>query len=540
MRCLFVFLAGLASFQFAHGQVTGLTGYYPFTTNAADSSGAGLDGTLYGGAMVSGGVLSIGGNDLDFMTLPAAVIDGAQDFTVVMNIRFNAFHTTGSSPTNHILQGDKLPSTEGNFALSYEKNLSAWRVGLNGVNLDFPDASILVNTWYCLTVTRNAGEVVQLFVNGVENPASHISSQPIDIDTLYVGQESDCFAGCFAQNQSMNGELDGLRFYNRALICSEQANGCNSPFNTPQSNQTDSLRTYLQFNGGANDASGNGFHGTLNGGATATDTLSIGDNAVDFVGLPGEVFDGLTDFTMSFRIRLNAFHIAGTSPTNHIFSSDRVGTANAFGLSYEKSSNAWLVAFEGNEYSFADAALLPNQWHCIALTRNASNNLRLFKDGVAFAEIHTMPGVLDVDTVILGQETDCYAGCFVQNQSLNGSMDGFRVYNRDVDCMDTNNLCEELILDVAGVEAGRSFHLFAYPNPSTESAILAYSLRGSQRVTLKLYDATGRELETLVNEIQAAGPHNIAIRKTDLPAGVYTCKLTAGTEAASCKLVLVR
>ena len=174
MKWLLFLFPVLCFLKAATAQVSGLTGYYPFTTSANDSSGTGMNGTLHGGAMVSGGVLSIGDNNLDHMSLPAAVIDGAQDFTVVMNVRFNAFHTTGNSPTNHILQGDKLPSTEGNFAFSYEKNVLAWRVGLNGVTYDFPDAAVLENTWYCVTIVRNSGSHVKLFVDGVQIPSPSI------------------------------------------------------------------------------------------------------------------------------------------------------------------------------------------------------------------------------------------------------------------------------------------------------------------------------------------------------------------------------
>lgn len=73
----------------------------------------------------------------------------------------------------------------------------------------------------------------------------------------------------------------------------------------------------------------------------------------------------------------------------------------------------------------------------------------------------------------------------------------------------------------------KEFALFQnYPNPSNPSTIISYALPLKSNVTMKVYDALGREVRTLVNENQNAGNHTVIFNVSDLPSGVYftACK----------------
>ncbi len=85
-----------------------------------------------------------------------------------------------------------------------------------------------------------------------------------------------------------------------------------------------------------------------------------------------------------------------------------------------------------------------------------------------------------------------------------------------------------------------------YPNPFNPSTTIKYSLPNvtSQLVRLKIYDALGKEIATLVNEKQPAGKYQITFNTNEvsggLPSGVYFYKLTAGNYSAVKKMILMK
>ena len=69
-----------------------------------------------------------------------------------------------------------------------------------------------------------------------------------------------------------------------------------------------------------------------------------------------------------------------------------------------------------------------------------------------------------------------------------------------------------------------------YPNPFNPSTVISYRLSVTSKVSLKVYDLLGREVQTLVNEVQLPGVYNsqFSIRNSPLPSGVYFYRLQAG------------
>ena len=79
-----------------------------------------------------------------------------------------------------------------------------------------------------------------------------------------------------------------------------------------------------------------------------------------------------------------------------------------------------------------------------------------------------------------------------------------------------------------------------YPNPFNPSTVITYQLPLNSHVTLKIYDALGREVQTLVNERQNAGSHSVTFNSINLPSGVYFYRLEAGSHVATKKLLLLK
>ena len=67
-----------------------------------------------------------------------------------------------------------------------------------------------------------------------------------------------------------------------------------------------------------------------------------------------------------------------------------------------------------------------------------------------------------------------------------------------------------------------------YPNPFNPATTISYSIPTPGFVTLRIYDLTGHEVRTLINETQAAGTHKVDFDAGQLSSGIYFYELNAG------------
>ncbi len=79
-----------------------------------------------------------------------------------------------------------------------------------------------------------------------------------------------------------------------------------------------------------------------------------------------------------------------------------------------------------------------------------------------------------------------------------------------------------------------------YPNPFNPSTMIEYSIANQQKVELKVYDVLGREVATLVNEIQNPGSYNVMFNAASLSSGIYFYKLVSGSYSDIKKMILVK
>ncbi len=77
-----------------------------------------------------------------------------------------------------------------------------------------------------------------------------------------------------------------------------------------------------------------------------------------------------------------------------------------------------------------------------------------------------------------------------------------------------------------------------YPNPFNPSTIIKYNLHESDFVTLKIYNLSGQELETLVNGFQTAGEQEMIWQPKGLPSGIYFYRLQTSEFSKAKKLTL--
>lgn len=95
--------------------------------------------------------------------------------------------------------------------------------------------------------------------------------------------------------------------------------------------------------------------------------------------------------------------------------------------------------------------------------------------------------------------------------------------------------------DIHEIQSNNSIELEQnYPNPFNSVTNFKYAVATDEFVTLKVYDITGNEICTLVNEKKTAGTYEIAWNASAFRSGIYFSKLSVGNTVISKKLILLR
>lgn len=101
-------------------------------------------------------------------------------------------------------------------------------------------------------------------------------------------------------------------------------------------------------------------------------------------------------------------------------------------------------------------------------------------------------------------------------------------------CITEKELTNVQALSDQDFELGQSF-----PNPFESSTIIEYSLSRAEKVTLKIYNLHGKEIETLVDKIVEPGTHRTKWNATKVPAGIYLYKMQAGNFSDTKRTIMI-
>jgi hypothetical protein len=126
---------------------------------------------------------------------------------------------------------------------------------------------------------------------------------------------------------------------------------------------------------------------------------------------------------------------------------------------------------------------------------------------------------------IQGSNIKYYAGLF------ENTTDGAKVYT----------LSSPIGIEPISNEVPNGFSLSQnYPNPFNPSSKIKFQITKLSSVKLVVFDALGREIETLVNEQLKAGTYEVNFDGGKLSSGVYYYKMIADDYTETRKMILVK
>jgi hypothetical protein len=124
---------------------------------------------------------------------------------------------------------------------------------------------------------------------------------------------------------------------------------------------------------------------------------------------------------------------------------------------------------------------------------------------------------------------------FTQDGSINTTYPGFGG-------LSFNDVYFNLIgITTLGKNIPESYSLMQnYPNPFNPTTNIRYDLPKNGFVKLVVFDALGREVETLVNENQPAGTYEATFNASVYSSGVYFYRLTTDYFCNTKKMLLIK
>ena len=79
-----------------------------------------------------------------------------------------------------------------------------------------------------------------------------------------------------------------------------------------------------------------------------------------------------------------------------------------------------------------------------------------------------------------------------------------------------------------------------YPNPFNPSTKISFDLPVDSKVNVIVFDLSGKEIVTLINDVKTAGYYTLDFNASNLSSGIYFYRIIAGNFTATKKMTLIK
>lgn len=403
----------------------GLVGYWAMndatSTVATDFSGNGNNGTLtnmaapatatsgWGSGKLGGG-LNFDGTD-DYTAVPDSdSLDLTGDFTISFWLKLR------SGATHSLYDGilAKMPGAPG-WAVLYATG-NKLRLWINNAGLVQTSSALVNDKWHHITFTKSSTQT-QVFVDGVLDATGATANPTANSNELLIGRY-------VSSTYSLNGSLDEVRIYNRALSPTEITSLYE--ISTPE-NETVGSWSFEEGAGTVTaDASGNGNHGTLMNSPTVTigkvgQAMNFNESNT-YITVPDHVSLQLTT-KLSFSTWV--YFTGNQANIDTVFMKNN-SNSQYYGM-YLSGNRAWLYTPTGG-IATTPASIPSSTWTHIAMTLDSTlpnTNVKMYVNGVlnGTANHTTAIGSTVGQSLTIGRDS-------VNGRYFGGRIDELRLQNQ--------------------------------------------------------------------------------------------------------------
>lgn len=504
----------------------GLIGYWPFNGNANDQTPSGNNGTVNGATLTTDRFgNSNSAYDFDGISNYITVLDNnvfnMQNFTISTWVKNSS--TASFIPARYILnKGCNSPTAS--FRLYYENDgtlqeyvSDCWvpnRVYQNG-----PSSN---NLWTNIIYSYD-GQNLKMYVDGVLFGTTNQSgSLTNNNDPMYIGC-STATSNCPQLSAFYAGKIDDIGIWNRALTQQEITNMYNGvtysdTCNAVSGSLVNGLVAYYPFCGNANDQSGNGLNGVVNGATLTTDRFGNSNSAYMF-----QPSSTLQNITTNYQGILgnNNRSISLWFYQNNIDTSTDLKEfcgygSNTAGTSFSPSIVQNRVGLAINDCAIYYSPNTLGNWHHYVLTySNADGNSiqspKVYLDGILLSTIYNsfnLPGAINT---IAGYNFTI--GGIIPLNQFDGKIDDIGIWNRALtqqeitqlfnqnQCITNITATDTLIINVGQLSytnpIAYSNNITIAPNPaSTQININFNNISDLNGGSIKIINSLGQQVAT--------------------------------------------
>ena len=264
-----------------------------------------------------------------------------------------------------------------------------------------------------------------------------------------------------------------------------------------------------------------------NGSLTAPDNASAGGNGVYAYGatasFPNNSVGGNYWVDVMFSPNVYTFSLTGIQDANGC---SNTGALQALTVNAGTCSGASLpVSLTNFSASPKDNNIILH-WTTSSEINNLGFEVQRSLDGANWSAITFVNGAGNSNSVLK------YA--YIDEKLASGKRYYYRLKQIDIDKRFAFSPVVSAILDVA-----EGFSLEQnYPNPVRNETIIKFTLPQKEKVTLSLFDMSGRLIKVMISESKESGTHTVSLNSGMLTKGLYFYKLQAGDFSAVKKMTI--
>ena len=490
-------------------------------STAADASGHGNTGTLHDNASWAVGrdgnsiLLNASGSG-DYVSVPSMTLTG--DFTIAGWVKLAPGITNADALVGNNGNGDDINFNDSKPGMYFH---GIGTIGTSAVTIQ-PD--VWTHVAYTRSGIKDANNTynVHLYVNGVEYTTSPGTNHPFSFNAIGAGKLG-------AQTK---GSIDDVRVYTVAKTASEIKTWAGF-------RDLEAYWTFDQSSTILEDVSGNGHHGSVNGGSFVAGKygnaykMDRGDYIIiDEIGLGG-------DFTIAGWVKFEP----GFTNTEALIGNDGTGDD----INFYNSRPGMYIQDKGTISTTSAANISPNTWTHVAYTRsgiknntNHTHNVHLYVNGIEYS---TSPGTNEpfiFKTI----------GAGYQGVTTKGVIDELRAYNtaktqsqinaimNNAASARTSNTKETLAVEPEEEAIINSISL--YPNPATDafSFTIPTEFKQSSVVNVSISDLSGKVVQSAT--LQNDNTNDLSVKTNTLSNGLYFVKIAIDNTSVTKKLLINR